>query len=119
MQDFKDLKVWQRAHELTLGVYKATRTFPREETYALTSQLRRAASSVPANIAEACGRDGAAEFGKFLKIAMGSASETEYHLILARDLDYLERAIWEQLNAHTVEVKKMLSALILKLRTED
>jgi four helix bundle protein len=118
MQDFKDLKVWQRAHELTLGIYGATRGFPREETYALTAQLRRAASSIPANVAEACGRDGSAEFGRFLKIAMGSASETEYHLILARDLDYIERGTWEQLNAHTIEVKKMLAALILKLRTE-
>ncbi|MCU1281474.1 MAG: four helix bundle protein [bacterium] len=119
MQDFKDLKVWQRAHDLTLGVYQATRTFPREETYALTSQLRRSASSVAANIAEACGRDGSAEFGRFLKVAMGSASETEYHLILARDLEYMKRDAWEKLNAHTIEVKKMLSALILKLRTDD
>jgi len=119
MQDFKDLKVWQRAHELTLSAYQATRTFPREEVYGLTSQLRRAAASVPANVAEACGRDGSADFGRFLKVAMGSASETEYHLLLARDLDYLKRDEWEHLNMLVVEVKKMLAALILKLRTDD
>lgn len=119
MQDSKELKVWQRAHELTLGVYPATRSFPREETYALTSQTRRAASSIAANIAEACGRDGSTELGRFLKIAMGSASETEYHLILARDLEYVPRDAWEQLNATTIEVKRMPAALILKLRTDD
>jgi four helix bundle protein len=119
MQDFKDLTVWQRAHELTLAVYQATRGFPREEVYALTSQIRRSASSVAANIAEACGRDGSAEFGRFLKVAMGSASETEYHLILSRDLGYVEREAWERLNGTTIEVKRMLAALILKLRTDD
>lgn len=86
MKDFRELKVWARAHELTLLVYQATGSFPREEMYGLTSQLRRAAASVPANLAEGCGRNGDAEFARFCFIAMGSASELDYHMILARDL---------------------------------
>jgi four helix bundle protein len=88
MQDFKKLLVWKKAHELTLGLYGLTATFPRDETYGLTSQIRRAVSSIPANIAEGCGREGNVELTRFLFIAMGSASELEYHLLLARDLKY-------------------------------
>jgi len=77
---FRDLKVWEKAHQLTLQVYKATAPFPKEEMYGLTSQIRRAAASIPANIAEGCGRSSDAELGRFLQIAMGSASELEYHL---------------------------------------
>jgi four helix bundle protein len=79
MKDFRTLTVWQKAHQLTLAVYKATRGFPKEEMYGLTSQVRRASSSIPANIAEGCGRDGDAELARFFQIAMGSASELEYH----------------------------------------
>jgi four helix bundle protein len=89
MQDFRKLAVWQKSHELTLSLYELTGTFPREEMYGLTSQVRRASSSIPANIAEGCGRDGDAELSRFLQISMGSASELEYHLLLARDLKYL------------------------------
>jgi len=117
MQDFKDLKVWQNAHEMALSVYSATRTFPTEEMYGLTSQLRRASSSVPANIAEGCGCDSSREFARFLQIAMRSASETEYHLILARDLGYLRAEEHEQLNNKVIEVKRMLTGLIQKLKT--
>jgi four helix bundle protein len=80
MRDFHDLNVWQRAHEVTLEVYRATADFPREEQFGLTAQVRRSAQSVAANFAEGCGRDGDAEFSRFLHIAMGSASETEYLL---------------------------------------
>lgn len=85
MKDFHELKVWQKAHQLTLAVYQVTAAFPREELYGLTSQLRRCSSSTPANLAEGCGRDGDAEFARFCSIAMGSASELEYHLLLAKD----------------------------------
>src|SRR6188508_3362419 len=86
---YRDLKVWEKAHHLTLAVYAATRAFPREELYGLTSQVRRAAASVPANIAEGRGRYGKAEFGRFLQIALGSACELDYHLLLAHDLTYI------------------------------
>ena len=82
VKDFHELKVWQKAHQLTLAVYQTTAGFPREELYGLTSQLRRASSSVGANLAEGCGRNGDAEFARFCSIAMGSASELEYHLLL-------------------------------------
>ena len=85
MKDFKELRVWQKAHSLALEVYQATRSFPRDEIYGLTSQIRRAAVSVGANIAEGCGRRSDGEFARFLQIARGSASELEYHLLFARD----------------------------------
>jgi four helix bundle protein len=99
-------------------VYQATTAFPREELYALTSQLRRSSASIPANIAEGCGRTGDAEFGRFLQIAMGSASELEYHLLLARDLNFLTGAVHQQLASQVIEVKQMLSSLILKLKAD-
>src|SRR5208283_2794684 len=106
MQDFKNLQVWQKSHALVLAVYKASRSFPKEELYSLTSQLRRAAASVPANISEGCGRGSDPEFGRFLQMAMGSASETEYHLLLAHDLHYLGDDPFRQLTADVVEVKR-------------
>ena len=89
MKDFRDLKVWDCAHQVTLSVYRYTSSFPREETYGIVSQLRRCSASAAANIAEGCGRSGNAESGRFLTMAMGSASELEYFLLLARDLEYL------------------------------
>src|ERR1017187_11021165 len=86
------LKVWQKAHQLTLAVYQITAPFPRSELYGLTSQLRRSCASIPANLAEGCGRNGDAELARFCSIAMGSASELEYHLLLARDLKLIEAA---------------------------
>ena len=118
MKDFRSLKVWQKAHEVTLSTYKSTVSFPRQESYGLVSQLRRAASSVAANIAEGCGCDGSREFARFLEIALRSASETEYHLLLARDLGYLELKTYEALNDQVTEVKRMLTGLIQKLNAE-
>ena len=86
MRDFRDIKAWQKGHRLALAVYQATKRFPTEERYGLKSQARRAAASIPTNIAEGCGRDSEAEFARFLRIAAGSASELEYLLLLARDL---------------------------------
>jgi four helix bundle protein len=89
MQDFRKLAVWERSHLLTLEIYAVMKRFPADERFGLTSQLRRGAASIPANIAEGCGRDTAADMARFLQIAMGSASELHYHLMLARDLDLL------------------------------
>jgi four helix bundle protein len=86
MKDFRNLKVWERAHELTLELYRMTGRFPREELFGLTSQIRRCCASIGANIAEGCGKRGNAEFQRFLQIASGSASELDYHLLLAHDL---------------------------------
>ena len=91
---------------------------PREEMYGLTSQLRRSAASVPANIAEGFGRGGNTELARFLQIAMGSASEVEYHILLARDLNFLTNQIYDDLNGRVVEVKRMLAALLMKVRRD-
>jgi four helix bundle protein len=118
MKDFRSLKVWQKAHEVTLSTYKSTLPFPRQETYGLVSQLRRATSAVAANIAEGCGCEGSREFARFLEIALRSASETEYHLLLARDLGYLELKTYEALNDQVTEVKRMLTGFVQKLNAE-
>ena len=118
MKDFRNLNVWQKAHELTLLVYRETKGFPRDERYGLTSQLRRAASSIPANIAEGCGRHTDPEFARFLDIAAGSGSELEYHLLLSRDLGILAQPAYERLSNRTTEVKRMLSGLVQSVRAD-
>jgi four helix bundle protein len=117
MKDFRTLKVWEKAHVLTLAIYKATEKFPKNELYALTSQIQRAAVSIPTNIAEGCGKDSDAELKRYFVIAMGSASELEYLLLLARDLTYLPEDIHQTLNADLTEVRRMLNAFIQKLKT--
>jgi four helix bundle protein len=117
MQDFRNLVVWQKGHELTLRVYQATGTFPKHELFGLTSQMRRAASSVPTNIAEGCGRGSDADFARFLQMAMGSASELEYQLLLSRDLNYLAPDNYEQMNEGVAEVKRMLAGLMQRVRS--
>ena len=119
MQDFRNLKVWQKSHKLTLSVYRTTAVFPKEELYGLTSQMRRSCASIPANIAEGCGRDSDGELTRYLHIGMGSASELEYHLLLARDLGLLPLEMYTQLNHDLVEVKRMLNAFIQKLRANS
>ncbi len=116
MKNFRDLKVWERAHTFVLKLYRSTSAFPREEVYGLTSQIRRAALSVPSNIAEGCGRQGDPELARFCQIAMGSASEAECQLLLAHDLGYLELQEYQELNQQLSEVKRMLNGLIQKLR---
>jgi four helix bundle protein len=118
VKDFHELQVWQKAHQLTLVVYQITASLPREELYGLTSQLRRSCSSIAANLAEGCGRNGDAEFARFCSIAMGSASELEYHLLLARDLKLIKPKDYEQLAERTIEVKRMLTGLIQKLSAD-
>jgi four helix bundle protein len=116
MQDFKKLSVWAKSHQLTLRVYDATDTFPREELFGLTQQMRRSASSIPTNIAEGCGRGSSADFARFLQMAMGSASELEYQLILARDRKYLSAERYPEFDADVCEVKRMLAALLNRVR---
>ncbi len=117
MQDFKKLKVWRKSHELTLAVYRVTSRFPKNELYGLTSQLRRSSASIPANIAEGCGRDGKAELGRFLRISTGSASELEYHLLLAHELGLFQDGDYKTLESEVVEIRKMLTSLIRKIRS--
>ena len=118
MKDFRDLKVWEKAHALALHVYDLTARFPTEERYGLTSQMRRCAMSVPSNIAEGCARGSDADFARFLQIAMGSASEREYQLLFAHDAGLLTSADHKQSERDVVEVKQMLSALLKKLTAD-
>jgi four helix bundle protein len=108
--------VWERSHALTLALYRVTRTFPKDELYGMTSQIRRAAASIGANIAEGCGQRSDAEFGRFLLIAMGSASELSYHLFLARDLEFLKEPDFIRLDTELAEVRKMLTSLTMKVK---
>ena len=117
-RDFRTLEVWRRAHALTLAVYRASSGFPSQEAYGLTSQLRRAASSIPANIAEGCGRDTRADLARFLQIAVGSASEVEYHLLLAKDLGFINSDVHAELQAEAIRVRKMALSYIAKVRTQ-
>ena len=119
MKDFRDLKVWKKSHLLTLAIYKITVSFPKEELYGLTNQMRRSSSSIPTNIAEGCGRGSDAEFVRFLFMAMGSASELDYQLLLARDLRFLSEETYLNLFAAIVEIKKMLSSFINKIKSDN
>ncbi len=115
MEDFKNLKVWAKAHQLTLAIYQNTRKFPRDEIYGLTSQTRRAAASIGANIAEGCGRRSDPEMKRFVQIARGSASELEYHLLLAKDLQFLTVEEFADLETRVFEIQRMLAALTNRL----
>ncbi|MEM6979895.1 MAG: four helix bundle protein [Planctomycetota bacterium] len=116
MKNFKDLRVWESAHQFVLALYRHTQHFPSDERFGLTSQIRRAAASVPSNIAEGCGRNGDVELARFCDIAMGSASETEYQLLLARDLGYLPIEIYNELERDLQSMRRMLNAFIQRLR---
>jgi len=117
MKDFRTLKVWEKAHALTLVIYKVTEKFLKQELYALTNQIQRAAVSIPTNIAEGCGKDSDAELKRYFVIAMGSSSELEYLLLLSRDLNYLSNENHLILNKDLTEVRRMLNAFIQKLKT--
>jgi four helix bundle protein len=119
MQDFRNLKLWQKSHEATLAIYRVSGAFPRTEVYGLASQPRRAAVSIGANIAEGCGRGSDANFARFVQMAMGSASETEYLRLLARDLRFLDATAHGDLADRTAEVKRMLASLLKKLKAES
>ena len=119
MQDFRNLKIWQRAYKLTLQIYKYTNKFPKEELYGLTSQIRRASSSIAANIAEGCGKNSDADLARYLQIAMGSGSELEFHLMLASDLGFLTQEVFRLLFNELLEIKRMLSSFLKKLRANS
>jgi len=116
VKDFRNLQVWEKAHRLALDVYKATISFPKEELFGLTSQIRRSSTSIPTNVAEGCGRNGDAELARFMSISMGSASELEYQLLLASDLGYLNQDAYTDLHDKTTEVKRMLASFIKTLK---
>ncbi len=115
MKDYRDLQVSQRAHKLNLAVYRDTAAFPKDEWYGLRSQIRRCSGSIPANIAEGCGRHGGGDFYRFLDIASGSASELDYHLMVARDLKYLEDPVYRTLTHELTDIRRMLSGLLRKV----
>lgn len=115
MKNFRDLQVWQKAHKFTLDIYKLSKSFPSEEKFGLTSQLKRSASSIPTNIAEGCGYKSDNELRRFLQIAMGSASESEYTLLLAYELSFVQSQSYHELNNDITEIKRMLSSFINKL----
>ena len=119
MQNFRNLEVWKKSHKLTLKVYASTSQFPREEIYGLTSQIRRACASIPTNIAEGSGRESAPDFARFLQIAVGSASETEYLIILAHELKYITSTQYAELMDTTIRVRKMLITLLKSIRTRN
>jgi four helix bundle protein len=119
MQDFRNLLVCQKAHAFTLSVYRFTKRFPDDERFGLISQIRRSASSIPANLAEACGRGSSRDFGRFVQIALGSAAETEYHVLLSQDLGYLANSDSQVALEAIQEVKRMLSALLKSARNRD
>jgi len=118
MQNYKELKVWQKAHEFVLHVYVISQSFPKTEIFALTNQLRRAAVSIAANIAEGCGKRSQKDLAHFLNISLGSSNECEYYLILAKDLDYIDEKRYSELTNTVNRIKAMLINLLLKVRTE-
>ena len=116
MQQFRTLRVWREAHGLTLAVYRATSAFPKAELYGLTSQIRRAAGAIGANIAEGCGGGGGRDLARYLRIASGSASELEYHLQLAMDLALVDQSTYLRLDGMVRNVRRMLAGLLKRLR---
>ncbi|MEO1012196.1 MAG: four helix bundle protein [Bacteroidota bacterium] len=115
MRDFRKYKVWELGHQVTLDMYRLSMEFPHEEIYGITGQMRRAAYSIPSNIAEGCGRESDAEFKRFLTISQGSASELEYFTILAKDLGYLAKSDFLFLNNNVNKTKRSLNSLIQKI----
>ena len=114
MRDFRQLEVWEVAHQLVLETYRVTATFPKHELYGLTSQMRRCSASIAANIAEGCGRSGNGDFHRFLSTAMGSAVELEYFLMLSEDLGLMVDS-YDELNSQAQRVQRMLASLVRKV----
>lgn len=118
MQNFKQIKVWEKAHGVTLQVYRVTNNFPKNEMYGLTSQMRRSAASIATNIAEGSGRGSDADFARFIQMAVGSTCELQYQLILSRDLNYLDPSEYGKLEQDLLEVQRMLIGLLKKLTAQ-
>ena len=120
MQDYHNLAMWQRSHQLTLDIYRITREqFPKEELFGQTNQIRRAAASIPTNIAEGCGRNSRAELAQFLNIAAGSASEVEYEILLAKDTGYITFEQYEHLSKEIREIRSMIKRYMEQLRKKS
>ena len=117
MRDFRKYKVWELGHQLTLDIYRSTTSFPQEEMYGVTSQMRRASFSIPANIAEGAGRQSDAEFSRFLVYSQGSASELEYFNMLVKDLGYISEEKYENLQAKINHVKSSIHNLVKKIKS--
>jgi four helix bundle protein len=115
MKDFRQLKAWEKAHILTLDVYRTTAAFPREELFGIIRQMRRCSASVAANIAEGCGRTGDGDFHRFLNTAPGSAVELEYFVLLSRDLVFISAETYEKLQVEILEMQRMLASLLRKV----
>ena len=118
MKDFHSLTVWRKVHDFVLKLYPALNAFPDEERFGVCSQLRRAAVSIPSNLAEGCGSQGDAEMKRFFQIAMGSASEVEYQSLLSKDLNYIHPNQYSELNSDIAEIKRMLNVFIQKLKPQ-
>ena len=118
LKNYRDLKVWQKSYRLCLDLYRITKKFPKEEIYGLTSQIRRAAVSIPSNIAEGYGRKTTADYLRFLYIAYGSICELETQLLLSGDLNYVNKENLKALKDDTEEVERMLKALIKSLENK-
>lgn len=119
MKKFQELLIWDRSHKLTLEIYNLTRTFPKEELYGLISQIRRSSASIPTNIAEGCGRNSDLDFNRFLVIAMGSASELEYQLLLSYDLKYCTLDDYKRLSNDLDEIRKMINSFSQKIHARN
>ena len=119
MQNYRTLKVWEKAHSITLNIYKITYNFPKIETYALADQMRRSASSIPTNIAEGCGRNSHSELAYFLNISLGSSNEIDYQILLEKDLGYISQEQYELLENQIGEIKAMLIGFVSKLRKNE
>ncbi len=118
MRDFQKLSIWQKSHALTLRVYVLTKSFPPDELYGLTSQMRRSSSSIPTNIAEGCGRDSAPELKRFLIYSSGSCSELQYQCILARDLGMITEQYFNELSDEIIAIRKMIFSFIRQLKPD-
>jgi four helix bundle protein len=118
MRAFRELVVWQKAHALTVNIYRVTKAFPRDERYGLVSQMRRAAASIGSNIAEGCGRGTPRDFARFVQVAIGSASELENQLLLASDLGFLSGTTYAELDTSVTDIKRMLTGLLRRLRAD-
>jgi four helix bundle protein len=117
MKDFRKLSVWEKSHKLAISIYQVTNDFPKTELYGITSQLRRAITSIPTNIAEGCGRGSDRDFAKFIQIAIASACESEYLILLSNDLGFMKEGEFERLTTDICEIKKMLTSLVKNLNS--
>ena len=116
MQNYQDLKVWQKSHQFVLAVYQLTNDFPKTEIFGLTSQMRRATVSISANLAEGCGKNSMLDIANFFQISLCSLHETEYYLLLSKDLNYISLEMFDKRNSEIREIKAMLISLIKKIR---